>query len=146
MTMRLALLISILLLGCASGPAPSDDDFLARCWGAVAKEGGEYELSFEAISFLGPTEGGIFARSTRCPDARMRFSFFPPEIDERFRQEEERGSARRFVGVGLRGRARIAPLERVHEDYIKVRVTGLLSLERMSDEDTEAFIRRHHIG
>jgi hypothetical protein len=145
MTMRLALFVSTLLLGCASNPAPSNAEFLTRCWGAVAKEGGEYELSFEAISYFGLTEGGIFARSTRCPDARMGFFSMPPEIEERFREEARRGG-REFGEAGLRGRARVVPLERTSEFVLDVRVTRLLSLERMSDEDTEAFIKRYHIG
>jgi hypothetical protein len=146
MTKRLPLLAAILLLGCASSPAPSNADFLARCWGAVPRGAGEYELAFEAISFVGLTEGGVFARSTRCPDARLGFYSMPPEIDERFRQEEVRVATRRLLGVGLRGRARIVPLERVNDFFLEVNVTQLLSLERMSDDETEAFIRQHHIG
>jgi hypothetical protein len=155
MTMRWALLLSTLFLGQASTPAPSNPapsnpppsnaDFLATCWGAVAKDGGEYELSFEAVSFFGLTEGGISVPSTRCPDARMRFSYFPDEIDERFRHEEERGG-RRFGRAGLRGRARVVPVQRGSEFLLRVRVTRLLSLERMSDEETRAFLDRHDIG
>lgn len=136
----------LLLLGCAASPEPSDADFLVRCWAAVPTSRGGYELSFEAISFAGGVEGGTYARSTRCPDARIRFSFMLPEVDERFRQEENRVTTRRLVGVGLRGRARIVPLRRPNEFFLEVTVTRLLSLERMSDDDTEAFIRRHNIG
>ena len=146
MTKRWTLLIPLLLLGCGSSPTPSVGDFLVRCWRAVPTRGSEYELSFEAISFAGGVEGGTYARSSRSPDARIRFSFMSPEVDERFRQEENKVATRRLIGVGLRGRARIVPLERVNEFYLRVRVTRLLSLERMSDDETEAFIRRHNIG
>ena len=145
MTKWLALLLPILFLGCASSHGPSDAEFLAKCWGAVPTGGDEYQLSFEAILFPG-TEGGIFARSTSCPDARLRFSFMPPAVEERFRREADRVARRPVLGAGLRGRARIVPLERVNEFYLRVRVTHLLSLERMSDAETQAFLRQHHIG
>jgi hypothetical protein len=144
MTKWLALFLP-LLLGCTSSQVPSNAEFLVRCWGAVPTDGGEYQLSFEAISFPG-TEGGIFSRSASCPDARLRFSSMPSEVDERFRQEENRVNTFPRVGAGLRGRARIVPLERVNEFYLRVRVTHLLSLERMSDAETQAFVRQHHIG
>lgn len=143
---RLALLTLLLLLGCTSSPGPPDADFLARCWGAIPTGRGEYELSFEAISFAGGVEGGTYARSTRCPDARMGFYSMAPEVDELFRQEENRVGTRRLLGVGLKGRARVLPLQRPHDFYLEVRVTRLLSFQRMSDDETEAFIRRHHIG
>jgi hypothetical protein len=145
MTLKWALLISTFFFGHSQSPAPADSDFLVGCWGAVAKGGGEYELSFEAISFYGLTEGGVSVPSASCPDARIRFSFMPPEIDERFRQEEERGGAL-YGTAGLRGRARVVPVERGSEFLLRVRVTRLLSLERMSDEDTEALRKQLEIG
>lgn len=146
MIARLALFASAFLVGCASNPALSDTEFLSRCWNAVPVGGGEYQLSFEAIDFAGITEGGVFVRSTSCPDARLRFSIMPPRVNERFRREENETSMRRLLGVGLRGQARIVPVERRNAFYMRVRVTRILNLERMSDADTQDFIERHHIG
>jgi hypothetical protein len=145
MTQRLAMLLPILLLSCASNPVYSDAEFLAKCWGAVATGGGEYQLSFEAILFPLP-EGGTYARSKSCPDARINFASMAPEVEERFRQEDNRVARRPILGAGLRGRARIVPLERVNPFFLRVRVTRLQNLEQMSDSETEAFIRQHHIG
>lgn len=146
MTKQLSLILGIFLLGCGSSPATSDSAFLARCWGALPNAGGEYLLSFEAIDLAGSTEGGIYAHSSTCPDARLKFSSMPQDVDQQFRRAEEGAVNRAILGVGVRGRAGIVPLERANEFYLRVRITRLLSLERMSDADTRAFISRHHIG
>lgn len=130
----------------AANSAPTDRDFLERCWAAVETRPGssEFELSFEAI-LIPATEGGTYARSRTCPDARLGLGPIPPEDEARW---ERIGDSVRMpmLGAGLRGRMRVVPLERRTPYFLRVRVTSFLELEQMNARETQAFIDEHDIG
>lgn len=140
------LLLPICLGACVSRPSPSDDEFLVRCWDArlVDRSMATYELSFEAL-LIPATEGGTTSRSRRCPELRLRIAQLPPTEVERFNRIGVSVPIR-SLGAGLRGRARVIPVERRSSTLLAVRVTNLLELEQMSERDTQEFIRHFNIG
>lgn len=147
--MRRSIIPLLLLLliepACTASVSSSDDLFLERCFGAVRIDQTIYRLRFEAVVFYA-TEGGIFAESSRCPDATVRLAYMSQDTLERFYREIGRpGDASASIG-GVRGEAEVTTAERPNGLILRVRVRRLLSLSRMSDADLQAFTRRHHIG
>jgi hypothetical protein len=133
-------------LSACGRPALSDSDFLERCWQARPSGGGghEYEIRFDALVIPG-VEGGTYARSSICPDARLRLSFSQadvPTIDAIGRKAIESSA----LGAGIRGSASVSVGKRVNPFYMTVGVERIESLREMSKAETEQFIRKYKIG
>lgn len=145
--MRLASCLAAFVLTCCVGNGSRPDhDVLTQCWHAtrVGAAGQTYEVSFEAILIPG-IEGSTVARSRACPDVRMGFGAVPPSVRERLRRigYSVPGST---LGAGLRGRARVMPLERRTGHFLSVRVIEMIELKRMTDDETQRFIDEYRIG
>jgi hypothetical protein len=124
----------------------SDDAMLLKCWGASpAGETGKYQVRLEAIVF-GGVEGGIFARTTECPDHRLRLRYDSPLIGARFEEIRNSVATQAKIGTVVRLNANIRIYERTDEHHITVLVTDILSWKTMSDAQTEEFINKFDIG
>lgn len=134
------------LICCVGDDPPSDQDILTQCWRATQFDTPEhpYELTFEALVIPG-VEGITVARSRACPEMRLGFAAVPPDVGDRLRRISYSVSTTR-LGAGLRGRARVVPLERRTEHFLAIRVIEMLQLERMTDAETQEFIETYRIG
>lgn len=132
-------------LSSCSSASLNDRELLLKCWAAVpTRSPGEYRLAFEAIILTG-TEGGIYARSRRCPDHRLGLDYGNESVRAQFEAADKRVFPG-HLGVVVRadGIARIK--ERKTDYYMTMSVNELRQFEVLPDTEAEAFIRDFHIG
>ncbi|RYD51242.1 MAG: hypothetical protein EOP60_10890 [Sphingomonadales bacterium] len=142
---RAATTLFFFTAACVQPLERSDTAFLKDCWNAVERPDGMYELGLEALVLVG-TEGGIFARSVRCPDHRLWFGQIDSVPDKQLAPLVARASQIEGLGLGVRGVAVVTPKKRKHEQNLSVRVVSLPHVEPMTENDTLRFIRRFKIG
>lgn len=118
---------------------------LIQCWDAVEVDArGRYAFAFEAIVLPG-TEGGIFARSRKCPDHRLGIDYGSDKVRARFEKTADTVGANQ-LGKGVRVKATAVVLEQRTDHYIIVNVTEIQDFGVMSEAETSAFIREFNIG
>jgi hypothetical protein len=119
---------------------------LANCWNAKPVAGtGEYRVAFDAIIFQG-IEGGLLARSRRCPEHRLWIDYNDPEISGRIDKAAESVVGLSILGTGIHANARVLVKDQKDEHHMTVLVKELFSLKTMSKADTQRFIDDFKIG
>jgi len=136
----------VILNACSPGGVRATSSVLTGCWGGVPTErANQYVMEFEGI-YMEATEGGIFSRSARCPEYRMRVTTSNQDIRERFIQLGEPFQGLPILGAGFRAHATITLKERRDNYHFVMELDDLRDLRPMSEAETRRFIEQFDIG
>ena len=119
----------------------ADEEILARCWNAVPvrSDTDEYRIQISAI-VIPAIEGGVYARTSSCPQYRLKIDYTDPAIQSEFEKIADNVAPRPILGAGIRADVQVKIKQRRSEFLLTVTVTRLLSLHSMNLSDTQRFI------